>query len=158
MPKSITEMPAASTPLGADDILYLIQGLGLDRDKKITLEDLLANLPSPIAGGTLSGATTLASGAYFKNENTQFLDIAGSGFIPYHPIVVTWVHPTTTMNIASIAGLDGQWGRILNAKGSSIPLTSGSPGSPTLSGKTVIPNGEMVTMVYRESNNTWYCA
>lgn len=43
MPKSVNQMPAATLPLNASDYLYWLQGLGLDRDRKLTYAQLLAD-------------------------------------------------------------------------------------------------------------------
>jgi hypothetical protein len=42
MPKTVPMFPAASLPPKRDDFFYLLQGMGLDRDRKISLKDLFS--------------------------------------------------------------------------------------------------------------------
>ncbi len=104
--KKVTDLSAASTPLGGTEVVYLVQG-GLDT--KATVQDI-ANLAS---GGSSSGAA----------GEIQFSDGAG-GFTS--DTTLTFDAGTVTLQANTVAGKFGAFDSTLTLGGSSVIVVGGN--------------------------------
>lgn len=149
MGKSVLSFAEASTPLSGANIVYLLQGSGLDRDRKVTLETLRQ---------------------YFTGQGNEFMSALSSDAVnigtTQNPHWVLTKDITSTANVILIVQGNGATPFDLNLVGSipvgcKLTIINWNPALVTLtSNKQMIGGGTMHNLDWAEfiwsAANRWY--